>query len=282
MSVAPIAGASLQGPLDTEIEVETPEHIVFRYRVAGPARRAVAHVLDLVICYGALALFGALLWIGFGDGSLSTGQISEAARGAIGVFLVALFATQWLYFFLWEAKYGRSPGKMLLGLVVVTTTGRAVGWRRAAIRNLLRVADLLPTVYAVGLVSMSLTSRFQRLGDVIADTMVIARRERGWAAPIALSPPAEPMELASLPETVTLDAEERAAIELFLRRREKLGVAREMELAEMIANRLGARVGATHANPSRLLALLYDRALHAGRDEAPRSSFRPDANGRRA
>src|SRR5690606_7582299 len=95
------------------------------------------------------------------------------------------------------------------------------------------------------------------------------------ARPLELRPPAQPRELAGLPDDVSLDPEERAAIELFLRRRHTLGVARERELADMIARQLGARLGVSHEDPSRLLALVYDRAVNAGRDEAPRSSWRP-------
>jgi hypothetical protein len=48
-------------PLDTMVAIETPEHIVFRLRLAGPFRRLVAHLLDLAICYGA---FVAVAWLG--------------------------------------------------------------------------------------------------------------------------------------------------------------------------------------------------------------------------
>ena len=42
-------------PLDTDVAIETPEHIVFRHRVAGPARRLVAYLIDMVVCYGSFA-----------------------------------------------------------------------------------------------------------------------------------------------------------------------------------------------------------------------------------
>ena len=95
------------------------------------------------------------------------------------------------------------------------------------------------------------------------------------ARPLEVSPPAEPKEIASLPEEIALDPDERQALELFLRRRHTLGVSRERELATMIAEPLGARLGFSHDDPSRLLALVYDRAVNAGRREGPPSSFRP-------
>ncbi len=269
-------------PLDTDVAIETPEHIVFRHRVAGPARRFFAYLLDLLICYSALAALGALLLLL----SAGAGQVLHAARDAFGaaagVMLVALFAIQWVYFAALEGWRGATPGKSLLGLRVVTTTGRPIGYLAAALRNLLRAADALPLAYTAGLVSiagltsMAATRRFQRLGDLVAGTLVVVSGRVQAAAPVALSPPAQLDELESLPDEVRLDAEERLAIELFLRRRSRLGRARELELAMMIAPMLRARyAGFRAADPSRALALLYDRATRAGRRDSLPPSIRP-------
>lgn len=264
-------------PLDTDVAIETPEHIVFHYRVAGPARRALGHVLDLLLCYGAVTLLGILVIVAAARGAIESGELEGAAKAGIGLVLLALFAAQWVYFVVWEAAASRTPGKMAVGLRVLTTSGRPIGWRAAALRNLLRAADMLPVAYVVGVVSMALSSRFQRLGDLAAGTMVVVPENARAARALELSPPAEPRELASLPEHVSLDADERAAIELFLRRRHTLGAARERELASMVARSIGDRLGYTHEDPSRLLALVYDRAVNAGRLEAPASSWRPRA-----
>lgn len=268
----------MEAPLDTDVAIETPEHIVFHYRIAGPARRAVAQLLDLVFCYGAVLLVAVIVFLAtMGTGGLDKVELTAAAKAGGGILMLALFAAQWTYFLAWEATLGRSPGKMALGLRVVTTSGRPIGWRAAALRNLLRAADLLPVGYIAGLVSMTLSARFQRLGDLVAGTMVVAPEQARATKALELSPPAEPRELATLPDHVALDADERIAIELFLRRRKALSFARETELAEMIAAPLGKRIGYTHPSPSRLLALVYDRAVNAGRGDAPPSSFRPNA-----
>jgi hypothetical protein len=102
--------------------------------------------------------------------------------------------------------------------------------------------------------------------------MVIVPDRPRAAALIRLWPPAQPGELRELPDEVRLDAEERNALEMFLRRRGTLGPAREHELASMIAEPLGARFGFRSPDPVRTLALLYDRAANAGRTEAPPSS----------
>ncbi|WP_394836193.1 RDD family protein [Pendulispora rubella] len=288
-------GEVVHAPLDTDVAIETPEHIVFRHRVAGPARRGLAYLIDVFVCYFTLFVVGIVVLLASGAGDI-VDRMQHAPQTTtgmgVGLMLVLLFVVQWVYFVVWEAWKGTSLGKMALGLRVVTTTGRPIGFGGAALRNILRGADVLPIGYLVGFVTMLLTSRFQRLGDLTANTMVVMVDRARATAPVRLWPPAEPYELASIPDRVVLDAEERTAIELFLRRRGTLGPAREEELAAMMMDPLARRHGlhpqapaaAVHGRPppraSRLLALLYERAANAGRGEAPPSSRHETAGGR--
>jgi uncharacterized RDD family membrane protein YckC len=255
-------------PLDNAVAIETPEHIVFHYRLAGPARRAVAHLLDLFLCYGAVALVGLLLLAAGGD----VDDFGAWMKTSVGVVLLLAFFAQWVYFAAWEAAAGATPGKMALGLRVVTSAGRPIDLTAATLRNLLRAADVLPVGYAVGVVTMALGARFQRIGDLVADTMVVAPDRAARARRLEIRPAPEPSELRSIPDVVRLDPDERAALDLFLRRRARLGPARELELAAMVAPVFMRRFGCLHASPSRLLALLYDRAAQSGRAESPPSS----------
>jgi uncharacterized RDD family membrane protein YckC len=267
-------------PLDTDIAIETPEHIVFRHRVAGPARRMLAYLLDLAICYGALvAVAFVVLTVALGTAGASA--TTDSLGAGVGLLLVLAFAIQWLYFAVLESWRGTTPGKAALGLRVLTTTGRPLGFREAALRNVLRAADALPLAYTAGclsiagLVSMVVTRHFQRLGDLAAATIVVMPTRANATVALALWPPARPEELARLADDVRLDADERQAIEMFLRRRKQLGPARELELANMIAPALGARFGLPSEDPSRTLALIYDRAANAGRNDVPPSSRAP-------
>jgi uncharacterized RDD family membrane protein YckC len=267
--------------LDTDVAIETPEHIVFRHRVAGPARRFLAYLTDLVLCYTAFAILTVLIIMMAVGAAMTAGTLEGAAGLGAGIWLVIFFAVQWVYFALLEGLLGRTPGKAAFGLRVVTTSGRPIGFPAAALRNILRAADALPLTYTAGLlslaglVSMSVTRRFQRLGDLVAGTIVVVPGRAKASVPIVLWPPAQPPELAALPDDVRLDADERLAIEMFLRRRAQLGQAREMELAQMIAPLLSARFSFVARDPSRTLALLYDAAANAGRTDAPPSSRTP-------
>jgi uncharacterized RDD family membrane protein YckC len=111
-------------PLDTSIWIETPEHIRFRYQVAGPSRRALAYAVDGMV-RGLIVLVVA---IPFGLGSDARG----GAGFGVGVVLLMLFLLEWGYFVVCElVTGGRSPGKRALDLRVVTLDGsplhRSVG-----------------------------------------------------------------------------------------------------------------------------------------------------------
>ena len=138
-------------------------------------------------------------------------------------------------------------------------------------------APTLPVAYVVGLIAMLATSRFQRLGDLVAGTMVVLVDRARGATPLRLWPAPTPQETAWLPDAIHLDAEERHALELYLRRRGELGAAREGELAQMVLGPLAARHGfalPASPDPARQLALIYHRSANAGRGEAP-ASLRP-------
>lgn len=269
-------------PLDTDVAIETPEHIVFRHRLAGPARRLLAYLLDLLICYSALAAIAFVVFVAVAGLAAVSSTAESLAGTGIGLVLLLLFAIQWLYFTIFEALRGSTPGKAAFGCRVVTTMGRPIDPRAAVLRNVLRAADSLPLASAAGLLSvtgllsMSVTRRFQRLGDLVAGTMVIVPERARVAQPLVLSPVARAQELAELEYLdVRLDAEERQAIEMFLRRRASLGLAREAELARMIAPAMTTRCGRLSGDRSRALALLFDRASQTGRLEAPPSSRDP-------
>lgn len=237
--------------LDNTVEVETPEHVRFRFRAAGPTRRAWAYLLDLLVRAGILLAVEIVLVMGTGR-HLGTGRALMS-----GGTLIALFLLEWAYFVFFEAVWnGTTPGKRALRLRVVKAGGYPLSFMDAVLRNLLRTADFLPVGYLLGLVAMTWDGRFTRLGDRAAGTMVVIEDPVRVAPPIKLDPPARADELAALPHHVVLPLAEREAIELLLRRRD-LSPARRTELAEMVAPVLGARLGVRVANPVRFLALAH-------------------------
>ena len=251
--------------LDNTAEVETPEHVRFRYRVAGPVRRMLAYLLDFLIRLGVVIVLGLILAIAMGG--------SEAV---FGVLLVCMFVLEWGYYVFFETiGGGRSPGKRALSLRVVKEGGFPIGFIDSFLRNLLRAADFLPVGYVLGLAAMAGDSRFRRLGDRVAGTMVVVEERSRVAPPLTLSPPPTAVELDALPQRPPLSAWERETLELYLRRVDLTGARRE-ELAQMIAPALGQRMGVLVRDPVRFLALLHHRIAATARPRADRAAVGGD------
>jgi uncharacterized RDD family membrane protein YckC len=245
--------------LDNTADVDTPEHVRFRYRLAGPARRGLAYLIDLLIRLAALLVVGIVMSLAFGA------RAEQAAQASGGVVMVIAFLLEWGYYVLLESTGGgASPGKRALGLRVIKEGGFPIGFLDSVLRNLLRAADFLPVGYVLGLLSMAGDSRFRRLGDRVAGTMVVIEERSSLGSALVLHPPARPGELEQLPQRPPLSAWERETLELFLRRRD-LAAARRAELAETVAPLLARRLGVRVTDPERLLALVHHRAVAAAR-----------------
>ncbi|HET9933732.1 MAG TPA: stage II sporulation protein M [Polyangiaceae bacterium] len=247
-------------PLDTTIWIETPEHIQFRYRVAGPSRRALAYALD----FSLRAVIGGVLAVLFGLGGASGFQL--------GAVLLMLFLLEWGYFVVCElATGGRSPGKRALDLRVVTLSGAPISFGDSVLRNLLRAADFLPSAYVFGLLAMLFDARFRRLGDLAAGTMVVYEKRQRLRPPIDVEPP-KARELARLPERVDLASESVLAIEQFLRKVPDLSEQRAEELAEILAEPHAARLRLKYKSAVRFLEILHYVAVQ-GRTVQDREAF---------
>jgi hypothetical protein len=87
---------------------------------------------------------------------------------------LATFAILNGYFILFEwLLSGQTPGKRLIGIRVIKMGGYSLRFLDVLLRNLMRVVDFLPLLYGVGAASLVLTSRCQRLGDLVAGTLVV-------------------------------------------------------------------------------------------------------------
>jgi uncharacterized RDD family membrane protein YckC len=244
-------------PLDNTAEVETPEHVRFRYRVAGPVRRLLAYLIDLLIRAGVLLVLGLVVAIALGG-----------TQAVTGVLLICAFILEWGYYVFFETiGDGRSPGKRALSLRVVKEGGYPIGFIDSVLRNLLRGADFLPVGYLVGLFTMAADARFRRLGDRVAGTMVVVEERSRVAPPLTLNPPPTSAELDGFPQRPPLSAWERETLELYLRRVD-LTAARREELARLIAPALAQRMNVTLKDPVRFLALLHHRVAATVRPRA--------------
>ena len=261
--------------ISTEMIVETPEQIGFTFEIAGPSVRMLAYLIDLSIRAGVVSVVGMIIMIATGWASPEFGT---------GLLLILLFAVEWLYNTLLEWLFnGVTPGKKALRLRVVRTDGVAVDFVRAAMRNLLRAADIFPFFYATGLLTMFFTGTQRRLGDLAADTMVI-REERPRLRDLPPLPE-NPVELpAGALAGLGLRDRDLALVDEFFRRRHLFSADRAQELAAVLADPIAKRIKDDRADPERLLAGVLIAGYEArtswyGRDTAAHLGGSPGAGG---
>jgi uncharacterized RDD family membrane protein YckC len=169
--VDPIA---TMNPADRAVAVATSEAVAFGYTLAGLGSRILAFALDLLLLALILSAESVATWIAFAalQGFGEAGSV--IFPWVAGTLLVVAFATVWGYFIVLEAATsGRTPGKRRLGIRVVREDGGRIGVLDAVVRNVVLLVDLLPGTFAVGIASILLSPRQQRLGDLAAGTIVV-------------------------------------------------------------------------------------------------------------
>jgi len=207
-------------PLDTMQRIELAEGVEVELHPAGPMVRALAYLIDLL--WMLLVYFCvALIWM----------VLNEIIGVQAGVGALALlgFVAYWGYHVFFEAgRRAATPGKRAMGLRVVSESGGPASLGAVMLRNIARGADILPFGYFTGLIVCLFTRRFQRLGDLVARTLVVYANPT--ALPLRKLPPPLPGPVPS-PPPVTLTREERSAIVRFQERSALWSPARREELA---------------------------------------------------
>src|SRR5258708_10844845 len=184
-----------------ELTIATPEGVLFRLPLAGPASRLYAMVLDIAIVLGTVNGVGLLVYRIF----------AKAPGYGLMVITLAEFAIGFAYGALLEGFWnGQTIGKRLFHLRVIDQSGLPLRIEQAWVRNLMRVFDALPLAYLVGGISALSSRLMQRFGDRVAGPLVVretplpAPAEEAWnlqkdnsfidypPIPIPLRPPPTP------------------------------------------------------------------------------------------
>jgi uncharacterized RDD family membrane protein YckC len=230
--------------LDDRVTIATPEGVTLDLVLAGLGSRFVARLLDSAI-QGAIII--ALI--------IGTGVTSPPGFLIAGV-LVLIFLVMFAYDVPFEVlNNGRTPGKAAAGIRVVGRLGEPIGFLSSSIRNIMRIVDFLPVLYATGVVSIVATSQDQRLGDLTAGSLVVRDKFPGLIASTAAPPITVPVEAVATWDVSALDTEDVATIRHFLDRRLALSWPVRSYFATALASRVGPKVaGAPYAtHPEYLL-----------------------------
>lgn len=233
--------------------IETPERVPLEFALASIGNRFLAVAIDHSIQY--LAIFvAAWAFISISDfgGALRQSGVSdffeEMPKWTIAVLIIVVFLIFAGYFIFFEWLWsGQTPGKRFLHLRVIRIDGRPITLWEAAARNLLRIFDAVPgfvvPVYSIGLISIFLSNRDQRVGDLFAGTVVV--RESVGEAPSFKETFANPISDAAFrrvqkradfqADINVLTESEIEVAETFLRRRWDLTERQRLWMAWRIA-----------------------------------------------
>jgi uncharacterized RDD family membrane protein YckC len=214
---------------EDRMSIATPEGIELDLVLAGIGSRFAATLLDWL-------LKGVVLLGAFALGATSADAPGVAAAVAVAALFLVLFG----YDVLFEVfGGGRTPGKRWTGLRVVTLEGDAIGAGASLVRNLLRIVDW---VLLLGVVFVFVTRRNQRVGDLVAGTLVV--RELRGELPAGEGPTVREVDDADLAgwDVSAVTADELATVRRFIERRSTLAVEARRRLALDLAQRLSTKV----------------------------------------
>ncbi len=163
-----------------QLNIETPEQVDLRFPIAGLGSRFVAILLDTLLQTLAYLLLGVIIYATSAYEPVNKAmerQSDTAAKWLVALFILVNFLMFWGYFALFEAFWnGQTPGKRIMKLRVLKDSGRSITLFEALARNLLRIVDMFPSIYLVGVIAMLCNRENKRLGDLVAGTIVVHER----------------------------------------------------------------------------------------------------------
>ncbi|WP_425614549.1 RDD family protein [Anatilimnocola sp. NA78] len=246
--------------IDSIIRVVTPENIAFEYRLAGPFRRLPALLVDWAIMATGMIIFGIILML----------TLTTISMGlSVAIIIIVSFLVQWFYTGLFEVYMnGQTPGKRLTGLRVLTTEGQPINGMQSIMRNLFRGADLFPGMPLIGVVVMTLNDRSQRLGDLVAGTIVVVE-QNSWLTGVAKLEDHRAIQLAGyLPPNFVVSRQLARALATYVERRRFFSPLRRREVAKHLGEPLLQQFGLpADTSYDLLLCSLYYRTFIADRHQ---------------
>jgi hypothetical protein len=126
----------------------------------------------------------------------------DDSPAVVGVVFLVLLSLAFNYFWLTEWKWGKTVGKAVVSIHVEGEDGERPRFGPTTIRNILRLVD----IFFIGPLLIASSDRRQRLGDRLADTVVV--RDQPAAVPAVAGAPA-PVQIPANPATADAGASSR-------------------------------------------------------------------------
>jgi uncharacterized RDD family membrane protein YckC len=244
-------------PSDDKLIIETPEQTVLEFSLAGIGSRSLALVLDTLLQIAGMILLGIVAGLIAYAGFFP--QIGKQWVYAILIFFA--FLLQFGYFAFFETVWnGRTPGKRWTRLRVIRDSGRPIGAQDAILRNLMRIVDALPSLYAIGIITSLISPQNKRVGDYVAGTVVIHEKAARDGPSMWESPATQLVATAQSPQ---ITAAELQLVEAFLERRSSFQADLRRSMASQIVARLrngGSFPQQALQDPEKFLESLAERS----------------------
>jgi uncharacterized RDD family membrane protein YckC len=234
--------------MEERVHISTPDHVSLEFELAGPGSRFSAYVIDFI--FNVLLIIAVLL-AAFVTGALVALRSLTDMAGDTGVswiwavIVLIIFLINWGYYVFFEGiGKGSTPGKRRMGIRVIRQDGLPIGLREAALRNLVRAADMLPPPsYILGGLVMHFDSQGRRLGDMVAGTYVVVEKFDLAAQGASGAAWARRVEQGRSRQALTLprgaiSAQQLGLIEQFLARSHELSKERRAQLVWQITEPL--------------------------------------------
>ncbi len=221
---------------DVNDGIVTPDAVVLELETAGFSSRLLAGLIDLAVMAGIYLAVIIAVFLGFGGADDSTLQTMAIVLSVLLIFGYPIAFETW--------TRGRTPGKSALRLRAVTTEGAPITVRDATLRSMGGVVDkLLPPGGITGVLFVLFTPRHQRVGDLIAGTIVVRDPRQYVPAPaLWFSPPYGLEAYAETIDPTAITVEQYTVVRSFLTRVSSLGPDARAALATDLADRLATRI----------------------------------------
>ena len=225
-------------PFDDHHTIDTPEQTRLEFAIAGIGSRFLALTVDLLI-QGATGVVLIIIVVLVGFSGLRN-SVPLSGQWIAALLIGFAFLSHIGYFTVFEILWrGQTPGKRIVHIRVVKDSGRTLSASETILRNLMRIADQLPALYAVGILSALLTAQNQRLGDLMAGSIVVREASLSQMRPVWDSAAAAGSFGAA--HSQQLSDDDLALIETFLARRSELSANVRSRMASEILEHLQAR-----------------------------------------
>jgi len=151
-------------------QIETAQNVSIYQNVASIGDRILAFLIDglILIAYWIISLF---LIASFG--------LNSQSMGDIWAYYLVLGLPIFLYYILFETFWdGKTPGKTAMKIRVVKLDGSKPGFGSYFVRWIMRIIDIAGSSGGIAVVSILMSEKGQRLGDMAAGTTVISEKKR--------------------------------------------------------------------------------------------------------